>query len=86
MATPVYVIADPSMNDDDFIFHKVFGLGTATILGNFGYLCFTKSRACNVAFYTWFAREVLVPFVTECRSDLPTSSVKITYCFLVDAG
>lgn len=84
-ATPVYVIADPLMNDDEFSWHKVFGLGTAHVSSNFGYLCFTKSRACNVAFYHWFAREVLVPFVAESRDFLPMSPVRIICCLIVGA-
>lgn len=33
----------------------------------YGWVCITKTRACNAPFYRWFCEEVVCPFVSLCR-------------------
>lgn len=66
-AIPVYCIAVPEMTETQFEYHKIHGLGTNREQSNYGYVCFTKTRACNKAFYAWLAEHILVPFVNESR-------------------
>ncbi len=73
---PVFNIADPNMSEEDFIFYQIPGLGTNREQCNFGWLCFTKTRACNEKFYDWFAKTVLVPFVEESRKGHGGCKVK----------
>jgi hypothetical protein len=61
------VIADASMNDSEFKYHLVEGLGNNNGADSAGWLVFTKTRACNPEFYRWFAKEVVVNFVKTCR-------------------
>ena len=63
----VFNVADPNMSEEECLVYQIPGLGTNREQNNFGWLCFTKTRACNVKFYDWFARTVLIPFVQESR-------------------
>jgi hypothetical protein len=66
---PVFNIADPTMDESAFDVRQIPGLGTSQDQQNYGYLCFTKTRACNEVFYRWFAQNVLVSFVDESRTE-----------------
>ena len=67
---PVFNIADKNMDDSAFEVSKISGLGTNREQSNYGFVCLTKTRACNRAFYSWFAKEVLVPFVNQSRDSI----------------
>lgn len=64
---PVFNIADPNMSEEEAFFYPIPGLGTNREQCNFGWLCFTKTRACNAKFYDWFAKTVIIPFVEDSR-------------------
>jgi len=64
---PVYIIADDDMAADDFFHIPIIGLGNSTDVGSKGHLCFCKTRSCNEAFYRWFAKEVVIPFIASVR-------------------
>ncbi len=75
-APPVYMLADDNMNDDEFRWYEVRGLGIGTHLNNLGYVVITKSRCGNTKFYAWFVEQILVKFVQEIISfyKLPETS------------
>ncbi len=64
---PVFVIADDSMDADALSVNKIEGLANTNGSDAEGYLCFTKTRCCNAAFYRWFIREIVCPFVVTMR-------------------
>jgi hypothetical protein len=66
-APPVFVIADDSMNEDAFSVEQVVGLGLSIEMNSYGWVCVTKTRACNPAFYRWFGKEVVCKFVDFSR-------------------
>lgn len=65
---PVFNVALPEMGEGEFFVEKIHGLGSSRSQLDYGYVCFTKTRACNRKFYDWFARNVVVPFVIESRA------------------
>jgi hypothetical protein len=68
VAPPVFLISDDSLGPDDFPQPiKVGDLGATSDISAFGWLCFTKTRNGNNAFYNWYATEVVVPFITQVR-------------------
>lgn len=64
---PVYIMADDDMPEGDFAVYEVPGLHAHTGLAGKGYIVFCKTRCCNAAFYDWFNRSILVPFVEATR-------------------
>ena len=66
-APAVYIIADDSMSEEEFWVTCVVSLGSSTEVGSKGYLCFCKTRNGNDAFYEWFAKTIVVPFVQLVR-------------------
>jgi len=78
-STPVFNIADGNMGEEDADFYTISGLGTNGTQRNFGYLCFTKTRACNKKFYDWFAKQILIPFVVESRESIDAKVSNINY-------
>lgn len=70
IAPPVYVLADDNLSEGAFEVHDVRGLSRHGSDGNgLGYLCFTKTRAANDAFYHWFNDVIVVPFILKIRQD-----------------
>jgi hypothetical protein len=69
-APPVFVIADESLSEDAFFFSKVIGLGLSGEMTTHGWVCVTKTRACNAAFYRWFGKEVVCSFVRTSRENV----------------
>lgn len=68
VANPVFLLANPLMEEDEFIVHKVYGGGNVSNVGcDYCYQVYTKSRCGNDAFYRWFAKEIVVPFVIDNR-------------------
>lgn len=69
-SNPVFVVSDPTMTDKEFKFSRINGLGSSTSqLDNYGWLCITKTRACNPEFYTWFVTKVLIEFMQLSRTS-----------------
>jgi hypothetical protein len=66
-AEPVYVIADDSMEAEDFVARRIMGLSSNNQQGSYGWLCFTKTRACNNAFYEWFGETIVCSFIEFTR-------------------
>lgn len=52
-APPVFVVADDEMNEEELHVMQVKGLGLSNEMTSFGWVCVTKTRACNAAFYRW---------------------------------
>jgi hypothetical protein len=53
VAPPVYVIADPSMEENEFAAFKIMGLSSTNAVNSYGYIVFCKSRAGHDNFYHW---------------------------------
>ncbi len=83
IAPPVYILAYDSMDAESLIVKKVPGMGYNN---DIAWICFTKTRAGNTAFFTWYIREVILPFVTAirnlCEAAIPVSRFKrpFLYC------
>lgn len=67
VATPVYCLACPTMDAEDLVVHEIAGLGSDLGIGSSGYLIFTQTRCCNEAFYRWYVRTIVVPFLVASR-------------------
>jgi len=65
---PVFVFADSRMGADDFVVYPCAGLGTGQELDSVGYIVFCKTRACNVAFYTWWMKYIYIPWIKQLRT------------------
>jgi hypothetical protein len=74
---PVFVIADNSMSEGEYKVFKIDRLNSDRSMDSYGYLCFTKTRACNSTFYKWFVFNVVVPYITERREK---RSCKVRKC------
>ena len=68
-ADPVYILADDNMGLNDLDVQRVAGLGIGTDIGNSGYVVFCKTRCCNIAFYDWFNRYILLPFIEKIKEN-----------------
>lgn len=77
-ADPVFCIADPSMKEDEYTAYYIEGLGidTTAIGKAFGWLVVCSTRCCNVAFYKWLNRELIVPTVQKIKAanNLPDTA------------
>jgi hypothetical protein len=67
MGIDVFVIADSSMNEDEFKFYEVFGLSHSTMIGSKGYLYVSKTRCGNIQFFNWYMTTIVIPFTEQCR-------------------
>ena len=61
-APMVAVIALDDMDEHDAILIKIPGMSHVATTGQYGYVCFTKTRGCNKKFYDWYFLIVLIPF------------------------
>lgn len=68
MAPMVLIVADDTMEENEFFVQEVAGLSHTQLVDSTGYLVFTKTRNCNAAFYRWYAHNVVAPFVLKCRA------------------
>jgi hypothetical protein len=68
-APMVAVIAVDDMDEDDFISIKIPGMSHVPTTGQYGYVCFTKTRGCNKKFYDWYFLTVVIPFFNQLRED-----------------
>jgi hypothetical protein len=67
VAPPVFILADDSMEADEFIWHECNELATSTDVNGRAYLCRCRSRNANAAFYEWFGTDIVAPFVADVR-------------------
>lgn len=73
-APMVTVIALDDMDENDFISIKIPGMSHVATTGQYGYVCFTKTRGCNKKFYDWYFLTVLIPFFNQLRQDYELGS------------
>ncbi len=64
----ILLVAVDDLKDEDFEVNEIPGLSHTSAANGKGYLCFTKTRAGNAAFYNWFIQKIVVPQVTECNN------------------
>lgn len=67
---PVFNIADAAMDDSAFDVGKISGMRTNREQTNFGFVCFTKTRACNAAFFRWCAQELIFHSLSKVGNQL----------------
>lgn len=77
---PVFVIANSALPADHYVSFVVKGMGNTMDAMNFGYLVFTRTRCCNVEFYSWFATTVVIPFVKMLRDQY---DCKVILCIII---
>jgi len=65
----VVVFAIDDMEADEFISVKIPGMSHVPAAGQYGYVCFTKTRGCNKKFYDWYYTNVVIPFINQQRVD-----------------
>jgi hypothetical protein len=51
------------MNKDEIDVYKISSLGIGSDLNADGYVIFYESRACNIKFYEWLNKSILIPFI-----------------------
>ncbi len=81
---PIYIIADDNMGEEDIDIYKVPELAVHTNLESTGYVVFCKSRACNKAFYKWFNKDILLPFIDVLRAKCIPDDARSVACFQLD--
>ena len=69
VAPMVCCLAIKEMGDEEFIVEKIMGMSHTPAAGQFGYICFAKTRGCNAAFYRWYYSNVVIPFIDQQRLD-----------------
>lgn len=67
VAPPVFILADDSMEVEEFIWHECNELATSTDVNGRAYLCRCRTRNANAAFYKWFGTDIVAPFVANVR-------------------
>ena len=67
VAPPVFVVADDSMDPEEFIWDEVPELSTSTDANGKAYLCRCRMRNRNSAFYRWYGTFIVAPFVIIVR-------------------
>jgi len=70
VATPVYVVADESMNANEFDAYDAPSLGASTDATSTGKVVFVPTRGCNKAFYEWLNINIVIPFVVAIKTTL----------------
>lgn len=78
-APMVHVLACPEMTDTDFAVIKVPGLGATTDAAGYMWVCFTKSRSGNNAFYEWFVQNSVLPYIDLCRTNSCVDNPRVLY-------
>lgn len=64
----VFIVADPSLGENEFHCFEMAGLSHTQVMTATGYVVFTRTRNCNAAFYRWYATTIVVPFVNLSRA------------------
>lgn len=65
--SPIYIVANKHMPDDDIDVYKVNNFGWGVTPAKFSYLVFMQTRTPKKSFYRWFITDYLIPFVTQLR-------------------
>jgi hypothetical protein len=71
VAVPVLCIANDKMGEEELVVHKAKGGGStndAVSDNNYSFICYTKTRSGNAAFYRWYAETVVIPFINQVRN------------------
>ena len=63
----ILLLADENLGENDFKYYKVPGLCNVNTMEGFGYLCFTKTRCGNDAFFKWLNKDILIPYIVALR-------------------
>lgn len=79
LAPTVDVISSPGMGPTEIDAYKVHGLGGDIGTQSYGYVVFCKSRGCNKAFYQWYNKTVLIPFIQELRNKYELSDEDMAF-------
>jgi hypothetical protein len=74
---PVYVIADENMDTESIDVYRVPCLSLSCHLESTGWLVFCKTRCCNITFYRWLLKEMVIGFISSIkqRSELDEKSL-----------
>lgn len=78
--TPVYLIGNSDLKNDDFYAYKIPDLSFSSSDDAFGYICICKSRHGNAAFFHWFNTEVIIPFAQSIQRKIGTGNDPIFIC------
>ena len=70
LATPVFLIADPDLEEDDFGAYLIGGLSYSNDANSVGWLCFCKSRSGNHQFFEWFFQVLVNDFASTSQREL----------------
>jgi len=62
----VDVIASPSMKKNEIDIHRVEGFSPSLGVEANSYVVFCQTRGCCKAFYEWYNKEVMIPYVNTC--------------------
>lgn len=69
LATPIFIIADPNMNKDDFDVYTADHLGVGVGFGHSAEIVFTHDRNLNEEFYKWMITSVVGVWVDDIKMD-----------------
>ena len=64
----VLLIAIPTMGENDFFYKAIPGLSHSGEANAVGYVCFTKSRCGNAAFWNWFITNIAIDEIVKIRN------------------
>jgi hypothetical protein len=70
----VFLVSDPSLEEGSFSCKNIKSLSHSLDLSSDGWLCFSRTRNGNKDFFKWMFKEVIIPFVKECRQSLPSNN------------
>lgn len=76
----VVLVAIDGLKPDEFKVFQVPGLSYSAVPGTVGYLCFTKTRAGNAKFFSWFLNEIAIPSVANTRAFHQSDSRAFVSC------
>ncbi len=85
VAPPVYVIANDALQPEDLVARQVTDIG---FNGGTAWLCFTKTRGGNAAFFDFYFNSVVIPFVVQVRNvrNLSGVSGEVPHAFVYCDG
>lgn len=88
--SPLFIVANENIPDDQFIIEKVPLLSHSTNPADFGYIAFSKTRAGNSELWVWFFLNIIIPGITAiqnaCGLDVESSTYRddISCAFFFD--
>jgi hypothetical protein len=81
---PIYILANELMGVEEIDVYEVRELASSTSRHDTAYVVFMHSRVPNKAFYRWFNKDVLIPFVEDQRSKLKEDAPNKVALFTLD--